>query len=77
MKTVRTNDGRTVKVVINADQKNHVISSKDMEMDRRARQAVRSAVEKAKFCKKPIAKYDKAAKKAYIQYANGEKKYVE
>jgi hypothetical protein len=46
-------------------------------MDKRAVQAVKSAVNKAKICKKPVAKYDKVAKKAYIQYSDGVKKYVE
>lgn len=46
-------------------------------MDKRAKQAVRAAIEKAKFCKKPIAMYDKVLKKAYIQYADGVRKYVE
>ena len=76
MKTVRTSNGRKISIVTGADQ-NHVISHRDMEMDRRAKKAVQAAVEKADFCKKPIAKYDKAAKKAYIQYADGVKKYVE
>ena len=76
MKTVRTSSGRKINIVTDADQ-NLVISHKDIEMDRRAKQAVQAAVEKAEFCKKPIAKYDKTAKKAYIQYADGVKKYVE
>lgn len=52
------------------------ISENDAEMDSRAVEAVRTAISKAKFCKKPIAKYDTEKKKAYIEYANGEKKYV-
>ena len=47
-----------------------------MEMDARARQAVKVAIEKAKFCKKPVARYDTETKRAYIEYANGERKYV-
>lgn len=76
MKTLRMEDGRKVNVFTNAEH-NSVISNKDIEMDKRAQQAVHAAVEKARFCKKPVAMYDKVQKKAYIRYANGEKKYVE
>lgn len=34
-----------------------------MEMDARAIQAVKSALAKAEFCKKPVAKYDVKEKK--------------
>ena len=69
-------DGRKVNVFTNAEH-NSAISHNDIEMDKRAQQAVRAAIEKAKFCKKPVALYDKVKKKAYIQYADGVKKYVE
>ena len=46
-------------------------------MDKRATEAVKSAVAKAEFCKKPVAKYDSKTYKVYVKYANGEKKYVE
>lgn len=39
-------------------------------MDSRATAAVRSTIDKAKVCKKPVAK------KAYVEYADGVKKYV-
>ncbi len=29
------------------------------------------------FCKKPIAKYDSENKRAYVEYSNGEKRYVD
>lgn len=45
-------------------------------MDARARQAVKVAIEKAKFCKKPVARYDIETKRAYIEYADGTRKYV-
>lgn len=45
-------------------------------MDKRAAYAVKAAIKKAKVCKKPIAKYDAVQKKAYIEYANGTKKYL-
>ena len=37
---------------------------------------VKAAINKAKICKKPIAGYDKEKKRAYVEYANGERKYV-
>jgi hypothetical protein len=75
MGTVTLKNGRNINVVSTFEQQS-AISDNDAEMDKRAVQAVKSAVNKAKICKKPVAKYDKVAKKAYIQYANGEKKYV-
>lgn len=39
-------------------------------------EAVKAAINKAKICKKPIAGYDKEKKHAYVEYANGERKYV-
>lgn len=65
-----------IKVVISSSQK-RFISSNDAEMDKRAVHAVKSAVKKAEVCKKPIAKYDVSAKRAYVEYANGERRYVE
>ncbi|MCM1123338.1 MAG: hypothetical protein NC416_12220 [Eubacterium sp.] len=72
---VRTGKKHTIKVITSSDQRS-VISVQDAVMDARAVQAVKSAVAKAEFCKKPIAKYDIAAKKAYIEYADGARKYV-
>lgn len=61
------------------DNKKHLsyISEKDMEMDRRALEAVKAAKQKAMICKKPIAKYDAKSKKAYLEYADGSIKYVD
>lgn len=44
-------------------------------MDARAVEAVKTAVAKARFCKKPVAKYDPETKRAYIEYADGKKNY--
>ena len=75
MSIVKTKSGKRIHVVTHSNQR-HTITSNDAEMDARAKQAVKAAVSKAEFCKKPIAKYDKITKKAYIEYANGEKRYV-
>lgn len=77
MAVVKMRSGKTypIKVVESSNQKGF-ISNRDAEMDVRAVQAVRKAVDKAKVCKKPIAKYDTETKKAYIEYSNGEKRYV-
>lgn len=74
-KTVNLSDDRSVKVII-SNKPTDGISESDAEMDIRAREAVRSAINKAVICKKPIAKYDKINKKAYIETADGERKYV-
>ena len=76
MRTVSTKSGRIVKVVSREDAKSTLTES-DSEMDKRAVEAVKAAINKAKICKKPIAGYDKEKKAAYIEYANGERKYLE
>lgn len=75
-KVVRVNDRHTIKVV-SPDMKRAAITSSDADMDNRARHAVHSALDKARVCNKPIAKYDTEAKKAYIEYPDGTRKYVE
>ena len=77
MSTVQVKNGKKhmIRVVPSSNQKS-VISDQDAIMDARAVQAVRSAVEKAKFCQKPVARYDVTTKKAYIEYADGKKVYV-
>ncbi|HIV17022.1 MAG TPA: hypothetical protein IAB17_03420 [Candidatus Alectryocaccobium stercorigallinarum] len=52
------------------------LTEEDIEMDRRAREAVKVALEKAKFLGHPIAKYDKEKKRAYIECPDGRKKYT-
>ena len=75
MHKIRTGKTLEVKVIDLLEHKKY-ISDNDAEMDARAQKAVSVAVEKAKFCQKPIAKYDPATKKAYLEYADGNKKYV-
>lgn len=72
MKRVGTLSVKIVTADNRAEQKN-IISDSDREMDNRAVAAVRSAINKATICKKPIAKYDPVTKRAYVEYANGEK----
>ena len=62
--------------VVHASNQGYPITEHDAEMDVRATQAVKAALTKAKVCNKPIAKYDFDAKRAYVEYANGERKYV-
>ena len=61
---VRTGKKYAVKVITVPNQKDF-ISHQDAEMDARASQAVKSAITRAKFCKKPVAKYDSAKKSIY------------
>ena len=37
---------------------------------------MKAALHRAKVCKKPIARYDMDTKRAYIEYPNGERKYI-
>lgn len=64
-----------VKVVLEPEKADY-ISVNDAEMDARAAQAVKVAIEKAEFCKKPVAKYDIKTKRAYIEFPDGVRKYV-
>lgn len=76
--TVKKVGSLSVKVVTDGVSlvRDKIISERDVEMDNRATAAVRSAIDKAKVCKKPVAKYDPVEKKAYVEYADGVKKYV-
>ncbi|MCR5729462.1 MAG: hypothetical protein K6G20_03790 [Ruminococcus sp.] len=69
-------NGRAVKVIDN-DEKQDNLSQEDKDMDIRAKEAVKAALEKAKVCKKPIARYDIETKRAYIEDAEGNRRYVE
>lgn len=74
MTTVSTKSGKVIKVVSQEEKSTLTVS--DNEMDKRAVEAVKAAIDKAKICKKPIAGYDKEKKLAYVEYANGERKYA-
>jgi hypothetical protein len=67
-----------IKVVSEDDSISYkdIISDQDAEMDRRAIAAVRSAIEKAKVCNKPIAKFDVETKRAYLEYPDGSREYA-
>ena len=69
-------NGMTIKV-INAQEKDAFLTQDDKDMDIRATVAVRAALNKAKICGKPIARYDMLTKRAYIENADGTIKYVE
>ena len=75
MTTVSTKSGKVIKVVSQEEERSTLTVS-DNEMDKRAVEAVKAAINKAKICKKPIAGYDKEKKLAYVEYANGERKYA-
>ena len=74
MRMIELKSGRLIKIV-EASEHSKFISSNDEEMDARAVEAVRAAISKAKFCQKPIARYDTQTKKLYVEYADG-KRYV-
>lgn len=72
-RTVKLSDNRSVTVV---PASGTTISLNEAEMDHRAREAVKSAIHKAKTCRKPIARYDRITKKAYIETEDGRRVYV-
>lgn len=69
-------NGRNVKIIDNTE-KQETLSQEDKDMDIRAKEAVKAALEKAKVCKKPIARYDIETKRAYIEDPEGNRRYVE
>lgn len=72
-KTVKLSDNRSVTIVSSSST---LISQNEAEMDKRAREAVKSAIHKVKTCRKPIARYDRASQKAYIETEDGRRVYV-
>ena len=76
MTKVLTKSGKVIKVISHEEEK-EIVTESDNEMDARATEAVKAAINKAKICKKPVAGYDKENRAAYIEYANGERKYAE
>lgn len=77
MSAINQETGKKLSVkVVHPSKQGTSISARDAEMDVRATQAVKAALMKAKVCQKPIAKYDLATKRAYVEYANGERRYV-
>lgn len=69
-------NGMTIKV-IDAQEKDAFLTQDDIDMDIRAKAAVKAALNKAKICGKPIARYDMLTKRAYIENEDGTIKYVE
>ena len=61
--------------VVMPDEVEKFRTESDAEMDERVEYAIKAAIERTKVCKKPIARYDPAAKKAYMEYPDGTRKY--
>ena len=76
MSTEKRINGSFFVTVVHDENGRASITNDDAEMDNRARAAVKAAIDKAKLCKKPVAGYDAVSKRAYLEYANGERKYV-
>ena len=80
-KEIKTTSGLTVKVAYkSASPKklmdNGVITEEDVDMDKRAKEAIAVAIKKKKILNKPTAVYDVKCKKTYLEYTNGERKEV-
>lgn len=74
-KIITLKDNRLV-TVISAEDVSTTITQSETEMDIRAREAVKSAIHRAKICKKPIARYDHIRQRAYIEDEYGTRAYV-
>jgi hypothetical protein len=72
--------GRSVKILssnnIILSEKKEILSDGEVEMDNRASYAVKAAVKKAQICKKPVARYDAERRKAYMEFADGDRQYA-
>ena len=71
---VRKIGNKTIRVVSEGSEP---MNFNDAEMDRRVLAAVRGAIDKAKVCNKPVAKYDIKSKRAFMEYADGTIQYVD
>ena len=69
MTTVSTKSGRVIKVV--SQEEKSMLTVSDNEMDERAVEAVKAAINKAKICKKPIAGYDKEKSRLMLSMQMG------
>ena len=69
MTTVSTKSGKIINVV-SREEESKTLTLSDREMDARAVEAVKAAINKARVCKKPIAGYDKENKKIRL-YTRG------
>ena len=74
-KIVKLSNGSLVKVIV-SDDPTYGISESDAEMDRRAQEAVKAAINRAIICKKPLATYDGVNKRDCVETPDGERKYV-
>lgn len=75
-KTIVLKDGRSVKV-FSPENAQSELTEAEVGMDYRAKEAVKAAINRAKVCKKPIARYDAESRKAYLQTADNKKIYVD
>ena len=74
---IKSKKGLNISVVNqNSRLKNHYISEQDKEMDRLAQEAVNAAIKKARVCGKPVARFDFSKGKAYLEYSDGQNKYI-
>lgn len=73
-KTIKVGDREIISV--DENEKMSMLSANDIEMDKRAKEAVKAAINRAKVCGKPVARYDVEQKRVYIETADGVKKYV-
>lgn len=64
-----------MKVIVDKD--GSTLTEKDKEMDRRAEEAVAVAIHKAKVKGKPLAKFDKKAVLAFLEYRDKCREYIE
>ena len=80
-KEYRLPSGKKVLVVgKNASEKSllqsGVITDSDAEMDKRARIAIKTAINKTKVLGKPVAVYDVKTKKSYLEYSDGKREEI-
>ena len=70
--------GRTLRITFITKEEAEVntITEIEAEEDKLIKRAVLEAIAKAKACGKPVARYDTEKKKAFLEYEDGNREYI-
>ena len=70
--------GRTLRITFITKEEAEVntITEIEAEEDRLIKRSVLEAIAKAKACGKPVARYDTEKKKAFLEYEDGSREYI-
>ena len=71
--------GRTLRIsfITKEEAEVNTITEIEAEEDRLIKRSVLEAIAKAKACGKPVARYDTEKKKAFLEYEDGNREYID